>query len=266
MKNTHKPQKITILATALAATLFTVSSSHAAISLLNNELGRGLNTNDGAGNVQADTISYTLRGGNAIAIGFYTDGSSQTLASTSSITLGGQAADFIDNGSENRSRTRVAYWFNPTGDDISVTFGAVNEYAYSIFELSGVDTTVPALFDSSELDGSDLTTTITTTATESFLIDFYGTNANGTAAIDSGPLGGEQSFGVTADPNDDTGTISSAFATVGAGEHTTDWNNIGGSNNDGSAGLAFAAAVVPEPSSSALLGAGFTLLMIRRRR
>ena len=260
MNNIHIPQKRTMLATALAATLFAASSTHAAIVLESRVEGRGLNTVA----TTAETISYTLSGGNVVAIGFYTDGSSQTI-DPGNITLGGVAADFIDNGSETRSRTRVAYWLNPTGSDIQVTFsGAANNYAYSIFELSGVDTTAPVVFNSSQFDGGDPPTTLTTTAAESFIVDFYGTNANGTATIDSGPFGSPQSFGVTADGSQ-TGTISSAFGIVGPGTHIAGWVPIGGGNNDGTAGFAFAAAV-PEPSSSALLGAGFALLIIRRRR
>ncbi|MGJ8656586.1 MAG: PEP-CTERM sorting domain-containing protein [Akkermansiaceae bacterium] len=248
-------KKRTLTAGAICALAL---NSHGAIAIVNSVSGVGNSS------TSAQTINYTLGAGNALAIGFYTDSGSHEI---SSISFGGVAADVINNGDETRSRTRMAYWLNPTGTDFSITFtNQTNEFGYTLYELSGVDTGVTPILDTSLQDGADPNTSLTTTASSSFIVEWYGSNDDGTPTIASGPLGNVVAVDLTGDNTDgDTGTITSAYATVGAGTHATEWNRIGTSLNDGSVAVAFA-AVVPEPSSTALLGLGGLTLILRRRR
>lgn len=254
-QNTMKHNK---RATAMVASLLTFSSADAAISVVNTATGVGNSS------TSAQTINYTIGAGNALAIGFYTDSGSHAV---DSISFGGVAATVLDNGASN-SRTRMAYWFDPTGNNISITFtNQSNEFGYTLYELSGVDTGVAAIIDTSLQDGADPNTSITTTAASSFLVEWYGSNDDGTPTIASGPLGNVVAVDLTGNNTDtDTGTITSAHATsVGPGTYVTEWNRIGSSLNDGSVVVAFAAAV-PEPSSAALLGLGGLALILRRRK
>ncbi|MBK1855602.1 PEP-CTERM sorting domain-containing protein [Verrucomicrobiaceae bacterium 5K15] len=251
-------KKGNLLATTLVSSLLAVSSTEAAISIVNTATGVGDSS------TSAQTITYALGAGNALAIGFYTDSGSHEI---DSISFGGVAADVLNNGDETQSRTRMAYWLNPTGNDFSITFtNGSNEFGYILYELSGVNTSVAPIIDTSLQDGADPNTSITTIADSSFLIEWYGSNDDGIPSIASGPLGDVVAVDLTGDNTDgDTGTITSAHAaSVGPGTYVTEWNRIGSNLNDGSVVVAFAA--VPEPSSFALIGAGFAFMLTTRRR
>jgi hypothetical protein len=201
------------------------------------------------------TVSYTLSApGNTLVFATYMDND----YSLDSATYNGAAAT----GTVLNGRASLAYFSDvvATGDfeiTIGGGFPAAGSSAYFIYELSGVDSSVPAV---TATGGS-----ITTAADDSYVVNFIGINNDeGDLAVPtSGSIVTKDGF---ADGNGSIGGGSvaggSGVAAI-AGSQTLGWQDFDGGFPQGEVSAAF--APIPEPSTVLLGGFGL-LALIRRRR
>jgi hypothetical protein len=205
-------------------------------------------------------FSYTVQNTDSVlVIGFYTDFQN----GPSGVTFGGVAAD----GSLQFNRMLIAYWKNPTtgsGD----------------FSFTGIDATRPILAGAYELSGVDLdavvtgtsnnasTNTITTPTANEFVISYAASNnanaitAGASSIINSNTFGFGGILNVPEDPSTTNYLAGGTGLAGAAGSQDVTWDN----EDRGSLNYSFQ-AVVPEPSSFALLAGcfGLTWVMLRRR-
>jgi hypothetical protein len=187
-----------------------------------------------------------------LVIGFYTDFQN----GPSGVTFGGIAPDNFLVG----SRMGIAYWANPdTGAGAFAVSGINGDQAFlaGVYELAGVDLNATVTGTSNNAS----TDTITTPTANEFVISYAASNS--TTAITAGAssiIGLD--FGINS-PNGATNYLAGGTGLAGAaGSQDVTWDN----EDRGSLNYSFQ-AVVPEPSSFALLAGcfGLTWVMLRRR-
>ncbi len=170
----------------------------------------------------------------------------------------------------NRWSAEIWYLTNPTGTEaLTVDHSAMEVngdggFVISAAAFSGVDLTDPFLATATATDAEPITLTYDLGASPVdtvFFESFSANNGSGMTLIPTGATALSNNLG-SGNPLDWQG-YDPESGLSGIVNRTFD----GGANNQAIAGVALAAAVIPEPSSALLLvGAGLGTLLLRRRR
>lgn len=251
-----KENKKLAISTAVALTA-AVGSASAAITLTQTS---GVNNISSASSSHSEAFDVQNAGA-VLVVAVYVDGS-QTPTTINTISFGGSPAD----GVINDPRGTLFYFLNPTVAastiDFNLTGGAAATNGGGIYawELGGVDLAAPVT--------SSTTGSITTTVADEFVVAFGWNNGGGnTTAGSAGNVGGFTSSDLTEDFEQSDGrgnAMAGASGSVAsAGAVTYGW----GAQDTGSpAAFSFKPAVIPEPSSVALLGLAGLATLCRRRK
>lgn len=206
--------------------------------------------------------------GSVLVVATYVDGTA-----FSSLSFGGAT----QTGAITGSRTSLFYYTGTVGAG-NITLSAVSESANQgmyVWELSGVDKTATVASTVGTL-GDANSTTITTTAANSFIVDAIGWNTNDTIATTIVTLSPDannstltENFSYEINLNNG-GVLGGGSGTAGAaGTYNLGWT-IGQTGGGGTSRghlneVAFAFTPVPEPSTALLGGLGLLVLLRRRR-
>lgn len=249
--------KTRLLLTAAAMTAL-IGSADAAV-IVTNDTGVTTTVDSGADQTNKTTTysSWSLNGGNTVAVFFSGEGQDLTSAK-----YGTQDMTIVQSTDGGRWSAAIAYLVNPTSTtaDISLGWadspggtGGQNEIGYTPFALGGVG----GVAGSDSNDSGNLSFNYTTTLDGGYVL---GSGTNNSFNASSLPTASGN-----LDMNEYQSSISGNFSTIHAhgdvataGAYT---DTIGNSNS--AAAVAFEA--VPEPGSLALLAMG-GLLIARRRR
>jgi len=204
-------------------------------------------------------FSYTVVGADSmLVVGLYNDNNGTPTGAS----FGGVAAD----GSLQFNRMLIAYWKNPTtgsGDFSFTGIDANRPILAGAYELSGVD--LDAVVTGTSNNAS--TNTITTPTANEFVISYAASNsasaitANTSSIIDSNTFGFGGILNLPEDPSTTNYLAGGTGLAGAAGSQDVTWDN----EDRGSLNYSFQ-AVVPEPSSAALIGLAGLALVLRRRR
>lgn len=232
-----------------------------------------------AGNLAANSFStdgvgafsinnYTVANANdVLVVGLYVDNGNSAISSFTYNGIGASGSFLASSG--NGSRLSAYYFLNPSVGTFNFSGTAAQasqgNCGYIIWELSGVDLTAPVAISSPtpSLNGS---TTITTTAANSFIIDMLGVNNGGWPSTPDGDSVFTKTAEVDMNGGFGGGYIASGSVTEAlAGTYNLGWSNPSGTQA-GEVAFAFAPAAVPEPSTMALAGMGSLALLFAMRR
>lgn len=249
-----------ILAAVLATGVALAGNASAQITAAN--VAANSFSTDGGG---LFSISYSVANPNdVLVVGLYVDNGNSAI---SSLTFNG--ANPYGSVAAGSGRLSLFYFDNPTVGTFNFSGTAAQagqgNCGYIIWELSGVDLSLGVATSSPtpSLNGS---TTITTTAANSFIIDFLGVNGAGYQSTPDGDSVLTKTAEVDMNGIFGGGYIASGSVTeAAAGTYNLGWT-IPGGTYVGETALAFAPTAVPEPSTFALAGIGLAGLLIFRRR
>ena len=226
----------------LASTLF-VGSLSAQVSVTNST-GASFNFSSNLVSFNYDVVNPN----SVLVIGMYLD----TTTTISGVTFGGQAPA----QSLQSDRSRLFYFTNPTTSPASFTASSTTASqtnggnAYFIWELAGVDLIAPV----ATATGTSGSTTITTTAANSFITGFFSFNNSGVGTVPDGNSVLIKRGDVDANSSLGGGYIAAGDVTAGAaGIYNLGWTPAGGGFQYGEAAFAFVPTAVPEPASAAVL-------------
>jgi hypothetical protein len=245
-----------ILFLPLAVVGLALGSANAAISVT--AVGSNILEDDDNNAIYTNTISnWSLTGGNTVVVYLSGEGTTAMTAKygTQDMTV---VQGYSSAGSGHISA--IAYLINPIVSiaDLAVSWAAGDnsENMITAMSLGGVGSVVA----SDSVDTSNLSFNYTTTLDGGFVVGSAGNNNH------IGPSPTVSSINLDTDAFN--GTISgnsSAINTYGvidtAGTYTDTY-----SGSVVGAGVAFEAAAIPEPTTTALLGLGGLALILRRRR
>lgn len=239
------------LVSSVAVLAVSLATTHAATITVGNVQSWAL----GGGTTFASG-DYTTTGASILLLGVGVDASPRSLTD---VTFNGVApSGIIEAG-----RANLLYWVNPTaatGTFAGSITGGNNFGGYGLvaLELSNVDTTVSPISGSS-LDPA--TSTITTTAPNTFIASYIYSNNGGT--ITGLAPGSVLTLDAGSPFNTGSQTNAIAYGTVSA----PGTNNIGIITTNAEDGQAtFAFVPVPEPGTVGLLFGSIGFVVLRRRR
>lgn len=252
------------LAIGVISLLALTLSASAAITIV----GQGGTKLDGGAVAGSFDYTYNVQqAGSVLVVATYVDGTA-----FSSMSFGGAA----QTGAIAGSRTSMFYYSGTVGAGnitLSAVSGSSNQGMY-VWELSGVDKTAAVVGVVGTL-GDTNSTTITTTAANSFIVDAIGwntTNALSSTIVTLSPdannstLTEDFSYEINLNTG---GVLGGGSGTAGvAGIYQLGWNITQNDANTGRGALnevAFAFTPVPEPSAALLGGLGLLVLLRRKR-
>ena len=187
---------------------------------------------------------------NVLVVGAYVDAGGNNYTSA---TFGGVPADGFINTTSANNRLGVFYWLNPNtaaGQTLVISNSVNNAMAWVRLQLSGVDTNAAAVTTGANALFAN-TTSLTTTANNSFVMSFYSVNINASPNPNLTPtapmvLVTNQTVGGGG------GWIAAGTNKLGAaGTQTITWSSGNGTANQGLVGLAFTPYVPPGTPSVA---------------